>query len=203
MSTPIVGRIYRIKEEKDRKVVVTQLVVTTGDILVVFAHLFIASAPRIDSLWLSGFKKSFELETEEPYAKPKPTTTGDQSLMEAIRHRDARISELHTELQELQNVNAHLSERINKSDKTIQALNLLLGTGALHPQDAADGARVIAPVTVSNQGVEFGYCWISHEKITGFSAERLNEGDCSLAARKYVDWLRQINIIAGKEEAGK
>lgn len=199
MSTPIVGRIYRIKEEKDRKVVVTQLVVTTGDILVVFAHLFIASAPRIDSLWLSGFKKSFELETEEPYAKPKE----NNELHEAVRHRDARIAELCAELQELQNVNAHLSDRINKSDKTIQAMNLLLGTGALHPQDAADGARVIAPVTVSNQGVEFGYCWISHEKITGFSAERLNEGDCSLAARKYVDWLRQINIVASKEEAGK
>lgn len=203
MSTPVVGRIYRIKDEKHRKVVVTQLVNTTGDVLVVFAHLFAASAPRIDSLWLPGFKKSFELETEEPYSEPKPTTTGDQSLMEAIRHRDARISELHAELQELQNVNAHLAERINKSDKTIQAMNLLLGTGTIHPQDVADGARVIAPVTVSNQGVEFGYCWMSHEKITGFSADHLNSGNCSLAARKYVDWLRQINIVASKEEAGK
>lgn len=202
MIVPVVGRIFRAVGEKDRKVVVTQLIATTGDVLVIFADLSAASS-RVDSLRMSDFKKSFEFETEKPYSEPKPTTTDGQNLHEAVRHRDARISELYAELQELQNVNAHLAERLNKSDKTIQAMNLLLGTGTIHPQDVADGARVIAPVTVSNQGVEFGYCWMSHEKITGFSADRLNSDDCSLAARKYVDWLRQINIVASKEEAGK
>lgn len=198
---PTVGRIYRAKNEKDRKVIVTQLVTTYGDILVIFADLsiIITDKPRIDSLWLAGFRKSFEFETRIPYAEPK----GSGDLHEAVRHRDTRISELCAELQELQNVNAHLAERLNKCDKTIAAMNLLLGTGTVHPQDVESGARVIVPVTVSNQGVEFGYCWMSHEKITGFSAKQLNEGDCTLAARKYVDWLRQINIVVNKEEAGK
>lgn len=201
MVTPIVGRIYRAVGEKDRKIIVTQIVATTSDVLVIFADLSIITTdkPRVDSLWLGGFRKAFEFETTVPYAKPKES--GD--LHEAVRHRDARISELFNELKELENVNAHLAERLNKSEKTIAAMNLLLGTGTVHPQDVAEGARVIAPVTVSNTGVEFGYCWMSHEKITGFSAKQLNEGDCNLAARKYVDWLRQINIVATKDEAGK
>lgn len=45
-------------------------------------------------------------------------------------------------------------------------------------------------VLVSPQGVLFGQnCWMSHEKITGYSADQLNSGQCSLIARKYMEWV--------------
>lgn len=46
-----------------------------------------------------------------------------------------------------------------------------------------------ALVKVSAQGVQFGNAWYSHEKITGYTAEQLNEGNCRVTGRAYMQWL--------------
>ncbi len=46
-------------------------------------------------------------------------------------------------------------------------------------------------IKVTSQGVSFGkYCWYSHERITGYEAERLNRGDCNLTASQYMEWVQ-------------
>jgi hypothetical protein len=48
-----------------------------------------------------------------------------------------------------------------------------------------------AGIQVSKQGIAFGpHFWISHEKITGCSAEALNSGNCGVTARAYMNWLQ-------------
>lgn len=46
-------------------------------------------------------------------------------------------------------------------------------------------------VRVSSQGVQFGNAWFSHEGITGYTAEQLNEGNCAVTVtgKAYMDWL--------------
>ena len=53
------------------------------------------------------------------------------------------------------------------------------------------GGGVGGGVQVSKDGVRFGKnCWYSHEKITGYTAEQLNTGDCGVTGRAYMDWVR-------------
>ncbi len=54
------------------------------------------------------------------------------------------------------------------------------------------GYRVAeAGITVTKQGIAFGpHCWVSHEKISGCSAEALNAGNCGVTARAYMNWLQ-------------
>lgn len=49
--------------------------------------------------------------------------------------------------------------------------------------------QTIKPVKVSSTGVQFGSCWLSHEKITGYTADQLNSGDCNFIGGQYVAWL--------------
>lgn len=44
-------------------------------------------------------------------------------------------------------------------------------------------------VVVSDQGVQFGNAWFSHESITGYSAEQLNAGTCGATGGAYMTWL--------------
>jgi hypothetical protein len=45
-------------------------------------------------------------------------------------------------------------------------------------------------VFVGTEGVQFGAgCWISHEKITGFTAEQLNAGEAGIIGAQYMKWL--------------
>lgn len=46
-------------------------------------------------------------------------------------------------------------------------------------------------VKVDAQGVKFGNsCWLSHEKITGYTADQLNTGNCRITGRAYIEWLQ-------------
>jgi len=47
-------------------------------------------------------------------------------------------------------------------------------------------------VVVSKEGVQFGNCWISHEKITGQTAAQLNAGGHGVVGQQYVKWLRGV-----------
>jgi hypothetical protein len=50
----------------------------------------------------------------------------------------------------------------------------------------------VPDVRVDKQGVRFGEgCWYSHERITGVSADLLNEGKCSITAREYMNWVQK------------
>jgi hypothetical protein len=50
----------------------------------------------------------------------------------------------------------------------------------------------VPDVRVDKQGVRFGDgCWYSHERITGVSADLLNEGKCSITAREYMNWVQK------------
>jgi hypothetical protein len=64
------------------------------------------------------------------------------------------------------------------------------------PPSVPDGTA--GSVQVTKQGVSFGNAWFSHEKMTGFSAEQLNSGTCSLTARKYMEWVQAA--LATKEQ---
>lgn len=44
-------------------------------------------------------------------------------------------------------------------------------------------------VKVSDQGVQFGNAWYSHESITGCSADQLNQGNCCVTGGAYMKWL--------------
>lgn len=44
-------------------------------------------------------------------------------------------------------------------------------------------------VKVSDQGVQFGNAWYSHESITGYSADQLNQGNCCVTGGAYMKWL--------------
>ncbi len=50
-------------------------------------------------------------------------------------------------------------------------------------------APATAQVSVTLQGVQFGNSWYSHERITGYTAEQLNSGDCKITGRAYMDWV--------------
>jgi hypothetical protein len=45
---------------------------------------------------------------------------------------------------------------------------------------------------VSGEGVQFGNAWYSHERITQKSADQLNNGECGLTARQYMEWVRAM-----------
>lgn len=49
--------------------------------------------------------------------------------------------------------------------------------------------QTIKSVKVSATGVQFGSCWLSHEKITGYTADQLNSGECDVIGGQYVAWL--------------
>lgn len=49
--------------------------------------------------------------------------------------------------------------------------------------------QIIKSVKVSATGVQFGSCWLSHEKITGYSADLLNAGSAGLVGDQYTAWL--------------
>lgn len=49
--------------------------------------------------------------------------------------------------------------------------------------------QTIKSVKVSATGVQFGDCWLSHEQITGYSADLLNAGSAGLIGNQYVAWL--------------
>lgn len=49
--------------------------------------------------------------------------------------------------------------------------------------------QTIKTVKVSATGVQFGNCWLSHEQITGYTADQLNSGDCGIIGNQYVAWL--------------
>lgn len=51
-------------------------------------------------------------------------------------------------------------------------------------------------VTVTAEGVQFGNAWFSHEKITGYSADQLNSGDCHITGRAYMAWLQNALAAA-------
>lgn len=45
-------------------------------------------------------------------------------------------------------------------------------------------------VTIDAEGVRFGKdLWLSHEKITGLTAEQLNSKGRNIIARNYMKWL--------------
>lgn len=46
-------------------------------------------------------------------------------------------------------------------------------------------------VKVSDQGVQFGNAWYSHESITGYSADQLNQGNCRVTGDAYMKWLSE------------
>ena len=46
-------------------------------------------------------------------------------------------------------------------------------------------------VKVSDQGVQFGNAWYSHESITGYSADQLNQGTCCVTGGAYMKWLSE------------
>jgi len=55
-------------------------------------------------------------------------------------------------------------------------------------QDDPDVMRV----TVDTEGVRFGDCWMSHEAITGCSAEQLNTGSCGVIGKQYMRWVNAM-----------
>lgn len=55
----------------------------------------------------------------------------------------------------------------------------------------AQASTATDDVLVKKDGVHFGRnCWVSHEKITGCTAEQLNDGTCGITGRAYMDWVR-------------
>jgi len=44
-------------------------------------------------------------------------------------------------------------------------------------------------VNVTDSGVQFGGAWFSHERITGYTAEQLNSGNCCVTGKQYMKWL--------------
>ena len=57
-------------------------------------------------------------------------------------------------------------------------------------------------VTVGPEGVSFGKgCWISHEKITGYTATQLNQRLCGIVGREYMKWV--IGILSPEEYEAK
>jgi len=48
-------------------------------------------------------------------------------------------------------------------------------------------------VKVGSQGVQFGNCWVSHEKITRCSAEQLNQGKGGIIGQQYMKWLQGVD----------
>lgn len=56
-----------------------------------------------------------------------------------------------------------------------------------YPEDGPTKREVF----VGSEGVQFGKgCWISHEKITGFTAEQLNNGTAGIIGAQYMAWVR-------------
>lgn len=56
---------------------------------------------------------------------------------------------------------------------------------------ASTAQTAAAPIIkVDAQGIQFGNAWYSHEKITGYSADALNNGPASMTARCYKEWLQ-------------
>lgn len=49
--------------------------------------------------------------------------------------------------------------------------------------------QAIKSVKVSATGVQFGSCWLSHEKITSYTADQLNAGTCGVTGSAYMAWL--------------
>lgn len=46
-------------------------------------------------------------------------------------------------------------------------------------------------IKVTKQGICFGdNCWVSHEKISGNSAEQLNKGGHGVIAQQYMKWVQ-------------
>lgn len=59
----------------------------------------------------------------------------------------------------------------------------------------------VAVVRVDSQGVSFGqYCWISHEKITGYTASAINEAE-SPTLKAYREWMQMAAPPAPGSEA--
>lgn len=46
-------------------------------------------------------------------------------------------------------------------------------------------------VKVTSSGVQFGNAWYSHESITGYSADQLNQGNCCVTGSAYMKWLSE------------
>lgn len=46
-------------------------------------------------------------------------------------------------------------------------------------------------VKVTSSGVQFGNAWYSHESITGYSADQLNQGTCRVTGGAYMKWLSE------------
>lgn len=61
--------------------------------------------------------------------------------------------------------------------------------------------QTIKSVKVSATGVQFGSCWLSHEKITGYTADQLNSGDCNVIGGQYVAWLSAEDPAPDFDEA--
>lgn len=64
------------------------------------------------------------------------------------------------------------------------------GWSTAAPQPTApQAARDAANVKVTTQGVQFGGAWYSHERITGYTADQLNSGNCHVTGRAYMQWV--------------
>ncbi len=46
-------------------------------------------------------------------------------------------------------------------------------------------------VKVTPSGVQFGNAWYSHESITGYSDDQLNQGNCCVTGGAYMKWLSE------------
>jgi chorismate mutase len=55
-----------------------------------------------------------------------------------------------------------------------------------------NASRVQEGCRVTTEGVQFGNAWYSHERITQKSADQLNNGECGLTARQYMEWVRAM-----------
>jgi hypothetical protein len=63
-------------------------------------------------------------------------------------------------------------------------------------------SQAVDGLVVDAQGIRFGNAWYSHEKITGYSAEQLNSGNCKITGREYMNWLNNA-LIPTKAESDK
>lgn len=61
--------------------------------------------------------------------------------------------------------------------------------------------QAMKTVKVSATGVQFGNCWMSHEQITGYSADLLNSGTCGVIGSQYMAWLSANEPAAEFDEA--
>lgn len=94
----------------------------------------------------------------------------------------------------------YVNDKANHRWTAWKARAALTASAPNHSEQVREGWRM---VKVGAEGVQFGNAWFSHERITGYTAEQLNSGNCRVTGRAYMDWLAAAPSEGSQKEQGE